>query len=654
MAVKRIKFVTKVVLLTGCIAAIASLIVGLLMYKGTTDIVFNNAIERLKYETNINSLHLLSNFETVSSDVRSLMGTPPIQGIPRAMAAGGIDPFDNSTLQIWKDRLAIIFTEMIRAKVNYSQIRLIGVEDNGKELVSVERHGSMISIAQAGSLQQKGHTNYFKGTMHTAPGDVYLSPFNLNREYGRVEWEKPVLRVAAPVYFQDKLFGMVVVNMDVNKVFDDFIKNTPFQLTPYVTNEQGYFIAHPDRSKTFGFDRGFDYRINDIYPQIDLSQQIDLRETEFTVTTDTHVIHVVKARFDPLNNNRFLGVMLATSRDNLLTESVQLRNRSFFIIALLVLVSLVVAAIMASRLLKPLRQIAQAAEDLAQGKEISDLPLQGGDEIADLARSFDMMRQQLEAKEKQLLNNQAKVYHSNKMVSLGEMAGGMAHEINSPLQVITLISKRVKRLTAKTDWVGINDAMGSINDAVSKITNIIESLRKMSRNSSNDDLALTRVGLIIDDVISLTTERYKLKNINFTVHYYDVDENLQIFCQRIQIAQVIINLLNNAYDAVLDLSQKWIKLEIAEHDGQLEISVTDSGKGIAPAIQEKIFEPLFTSKDIGQGTGLGLSISAEIAAHHQAVLELDTDAVNTRFVLRFARQQDIQPLHSENVIAFKR
>ena len=632
---KGLSIVMKVSILAGSIAALASLIVGTLIINGSADIVYQNALSRLKYETNIKSLRLISDIKNLSGDAQYLVATPPIKGIPRAIKNGGIDPFDNSDLSTWKDRLATIFTELIRAKPNYLQIRYITVADQGKELIRVERSGKLIRNQPQSKLQQKGNTDYFKNAIKIDLGEVYLSNITLNREFNKIsEPHTPVIRAATPIYFEEKIFGILVINMTFGDIFNELIKNTPRELTPYVTNEDGYFLAHPNHRMTYGFDLGNKNTIQSTYPGFNLDRHGDLRDTELTISTHDGVIHVVKAHYDPTQKDRFFAVMLATSSDNLQSGAVNLRNQSFLTMALLVLISLIVAAILASKLMRPLRLISTASEDLAKGREVSNLPINSNDEIGELARSFDDMRHQLEDKERELIISQGRVHHANKMSSLGEMASGMAHEINSPIQAISLIAQRVQRQLKKDlSADDINDSMEKINSSVNKISEIIDSLRSISRDATDESFFDTRIGDLIQDTLNMSEERFRVNNVSFDVNYHSISENTILQCQRLQISQVIINLINNAFDAIQHLHEKWIKVDISKVSDKIQLSVTDSGPGIPTDIAERIFEPMYTTKDIGKGTGLGLSISREIILNHNGLFYLDKDSSNTRFVL---------------------
>ncbi len=107
-----------------------------------------------------------------------------------------------------------------------------------------------------------------------------------------------------------------------------------------------------------------------------------------------------------------------------------------------------------------------------------------------------------------------------------------------------------------------------------------------------------------------------------------------VFCRETQISQVILNLLNNAFDATQEFEQRWIKIAAeVTPNSMVQISVTDSGKGIAKEHQDKIMLPFFTTKALGKGTGLGLSISLGIMEANKGKIYLDKTCTNTRFIL---------------------
>lgn len=630
-----LSIVMKVSILAASVTAIASVIVGSVIINGSSDIIFQDALNRLKYETNIKSINLVTDIKNLRGDAQYLVGTPPIKGIPRAIENDGTDPIGKSDLIEWESRLETIFSELIRAKPNYLQIRYIGITGEGKELIRVDRQGSSIQKVDSKNLQQKGNMTYFKEAIKLHPGEVHLSNITLNREFGKIsEPHTSVIRAATPVFYNKKLFAVLVINMEFNQIFKQLIKNTPREFIPYVTNEEGYFLAHPNKKMTYGFDLGNNNKIQTRYKDFNLMNNSDLRDDAFTVRTNGDVIHVIKSYYDPRNEERYFAVMLATSNKNLKSKSEELRLQSFLIMGFLVIISLITAALLASKLMRPLQLISTASEDLAHGREVSNLPIESNDEIGELARSFDNMRHQLEDKENELLISQSHVHQANKMASLGEMASGMAHEINSPIQTISLTAQRVQRQLSKDmPKEDINSSMENIVKSVNNISEIIDSLRRVSRASNDDNFIDTTIKDIIDDVKHMTVERFKVKSIRFDVHYNNMPDTTTIQCQRLQISQVLINLVNNAYDAIHELDDKWIKISVNKITDKIQISVTDSGSSITDDIVDRIFEPLFTTKEIGKGTGLGLSISRDIILKHNGLFFIDKESKNTRFII---------------------
>jgi C4-dicarboxylate-specific signal transduction histidine kinase len=135
---------------------------------------------------------------------------------------------------------------------------------------------------------------------------------------------------------------------------------------------------------------------------------------------------------------------------------------------------------------------------------------------------------------------------------------------------------------------------------------------------------------VISDALSLCSEKFKYNQIRLTV---DCIHDHNFNGRQSQIAQILTNLLNNSFDAVKDLTNKWVKISVTTTESQLKIEVIDSGKGITPNIQAKLMQPFFTTKEVGKGTGLGLSISRKIAEEHGGELFFDTKAAHTSFVL---------------------
>lgn len=219
----------------------------------------------------------------------------------------------------------------------------------------------------------------------------------------------------------------------------------------------------------------------------------------------------------------------------------------------------------------------------------------------------------------------------SKLSALGEMAGGIAHEINNPLAVIQSKAEDLEEMAEDNELNSEETRALSqkIQNTVDRISKIVTGLRVFSRDGSNDDFQWVNSHTLIDETLELC--RAKVEHAGVELRSTLPGSETLLWCRQVQISQVLLNLITNSLHAVEDLPEKWIHVEVTPMDNeQVAVSVTDSGSGIPKEVQEKIFQPFFTTKEIGKGTGLGLSISQGIINAHGSELNVDNASRKTK------------------------
>jgi len=228
---------------------------------------------------------------------------------------------------------------------------------------------------------------------------------------------------------------------------------------------------------------------------------------------------------------------------------------------------------------------------------------------------------------KQIKDQQSRLAASSKLASLGEMASGVAHEINNPLTVIKMLSKKFKRIENVTDAQNLSI---KINEMVDRISEIIVGMKNISRDGKDLPKTFISLSKIIQDSRVLCRNRFHNEGVDLIIK--ECSQNIMVHCVPVQMSQVFLNLLNNAFDAIIELNlrkDKWIKVETVVVDNKIRINIIDSGTGIPKEVATKILEPFYTTKSAGEGTGLGLSISKRIVERHQGEIFIDDNHKNT-------------------------
>jgi two-component system NtrC family sensor kinase len=241
---------------------------------------------------------------------------------------------------------------------------------------------------------------------------------------------------------------------------------------------------------------------------------------------------------------------------------------------------------------------------------------------------------------------QHKMSEQAKYVSIAEMSAGVAHEINNPLAVIagnaSILSVMLDKLEKShklnhEDAKFLKDKCEKVNVMSQRISSIVKGLKTLSRDGHEETLQSVNLFECIEEVLVLCQEKTKIQSI---VIKNSIPKNFMVSVKPIQFSQVLVNLLNNAIQAIEFQPQKWIHFALSSNDGEICLRVIDCGKGIPQKISERLFEPFFTTKEIGKGTGLGLSLSKTFMMKMGSDLTYELFEGHTSFKMKLAHSSE--------------
>ncbi|MBX8522156.1 PAS domain-containing protein [Pseudomonas cichorii] len=225
---------------------------------------------------------------------------------------------------------------------------------------------------------------------------------------------------------------------------------------------------------------------------------------------------------------------------------------------------------------------------------------------------------------------------SAKMATLGEMATGLAHEINQPLNVMRMavvnVLKRLGKGDIDIDY--LTEKLNRIDTQVQRAARVVDHMRVFGRRSEIEEQLFNPIQAV-EGTLSMLAEGMKGKGVQIRIG--EMCATVQVRGHVDQLEQVLINLMVNARDALLSRREKdrdfepWIGLGVEEDENIIRLSVQDNGGGIDPRLLERIFEPFFTTKPVGVGTGLGLSVSYGIVDQMGGQLSVSNVDEGARF-----------------------
>ncbi|MEC7275767.1 MAG: ATP-binding protein [Bdellovibrionota bacterium] len=558
----------------------------LFYFKVTTDLILESVREIMDGEVILLTEKVSRSFDEVRNDLELISKTPPFHGIIRSRKNGGIDPFDKSTVDMWRDRLATIFTSILSVRPAYSQFRFLSLE--GYELVRVNRIKEGFDVVPSDKLQDKSGEPYIKRAKNIKDGEVVFSKISRNIENGiPVTEERNTLRSMRGIFYEGQLVGYLIGNINFNHFLKEIVENIPHHSSVRL---EGYLGNSIDLGAPF--------------PKFEDSHQsrlggFDKKKKVFFQELRDYMIVSRRYNYNKKFPNEYMKIYLATPMTNLLQKFDEASKYSFIILFSLNLVVVVLFFMILKKKLRPLGQMSDRIKEASESLDLSfDLPVEFEDEIGSLARSFNSLKERLG---KTLVDLQ----RSND--ELEKFAYIASHDLKSPLRAIDNLSQWIEEDLREIANDQTKTYLEQMRGRVFRMERLLDALLEYSR-VGRETYSTTYICLndVVDgalQVLNIPPEITIKKDIelqDFLVH-------------ELPLSHVLQNLIGNAIkhnDGPLGK----IEISVREKAGFLHLGVKDNGSGIEEKYHQKIFEMFQTlkSRDEVEGSGMGLALIKKI------------------------------------------
>lgn len=261
-----------------------------------------------------------------------------------------------------------------------------------------------------------------------------------------------------------------------------------------------------------------------------------------------------------------------------------------------------------------IRRLAADAVNVSEGRPASVPALQRNDELGDLAAALRKFRQ-----------TRDELIQSAKLAAVGQMATGIAHELNQPLSALRSYAFNGTRQLDIGETAEAQRSFVRISAVVERMGNQINHMRRFSRLPAAR-LNATSVATAIDEAIALLKHRFDEETADIVYNPSDAEDVFAI-AESVKLEQVLVNLISNALDALPEKGERSVSVTVECRDAMVSIRVTDTGSGIMAKDHSRIFDPFFTTKQAGAGLGLGLSISRSLASDFGGWLALESSGL---------------------------
>ncbi|MHC4542964.1 MAG: cache domain-containing protein [Planctomycetota bacterium] len=341
------------------------------------------------------------------------------------------------------------------------------------------------------------------------------------------------------------------------------------------------------------------------------------------------------AAYEPIKNTKgdIIGVLSVGVLEDKFTD---MRKRAVAIFLGITIAGMIVALIVSNFLargfLQPIKQLVSASGLWAKGDLDYQIKISQKNEIAELAETFNLMASSLKERDDRLKEHtQQQIMKSERLATLGQLAAGVAHEINNPLGTISIYAQMI------LDELGQdNDSCRKSLEVVMKQTSragkIVKDLLEFARQSE-PEMRILNINDVVRKAMTITTHPAELQNINLSTHLAPELPNIRGDSDKLQ--QVFVNIIVNALQSMPEGGELTVGTRLSENRKFVEVEISDTGCGIPQEHLSKLFDPFFSTKSTGEGTGLGLSVTLGIVQRHNGNIDVESKVgEGSTFIIR--------------------
>ena len=599
----RYSIVTQFALFFTGLLIFSVLLTGYLVFQKASGVIVEYSQDRLIHTSEMAEQSFYSLLNEVSNDIAVIAASPTLRNYIN-------NPTEKTVRDV--DRL---FRATLENKTSYFQIRLIGVEDNGREVIRFDK--SNARVFKSDILQQKGDLDYFKQTVQIGKGEFYFSKINLNEEYGVVSNPPtPTVRAASPIFnTSDQVVGVLVINVDLGELYKTFGQISGGEHQLYLIDDDGQYLYSPEAEKAFGLQTQKEY---DFYSDFEIGRDTLISKEKIIgqlkgLYDHTYLSYIKKLTYFQGKRNVYL---ISLIEQNLLLQSARgVRSESFRTLLWVCLFSILMSWFFTNFFSRKINRITKAIANYDKGVlDGMELPTNRKDEIGVLANTFVKMKTKIDRNVKDL--NVALEKEQLAKKQRDEFLQNMSHEMRTPLNTILGLTQFLyKQSPSDVQLPIINSLERSANNLAGLIYDVLDHQKLLERKVQIVNRP-TNIAVLLKDIHSSYEFEALQKGLVFSL---DLEKDLeeQLFeTDLLRLSQIVTNLVVNAVKYTqrgqINLTAKILPGEVR----LLEIRLKDTGVGILPENIAKINERFFREEEglSGRygGYGLGLSIVKQL------------------------------------------